>query len=49
MSRACPIAVRIVKKSDGKYHVIGRKTKVVCDTFDEAWPISVEYFAGRRW
>jgi hypothetical protein len=28
--------------------VIGRKTSVICDTFDEAWEESVPYFAGRK-
>jgi hypothetical protein len=45
MSRACPVAVRIVRRG-GRFHVIGRKTTVVCDTFDEAWQASVPYFAG---
>lgn len=42
------VAVRIIARKDG-FHVIGRKTSVVCATFEEAWRISVEYFAGRRW
>jgi hypothetical protein len=42
------VAVRIVRR--GKtYRVIGRKTSVECVTFDEAWRVSVEYFACRRW
>lgn len=42
------VAVRIVKR-DGVYLVIGRKTTVQCRTFDEAWRVSVPYFAGRSW
>lgn len=42
------VAVRIIKRGD-KWHVIGRKTQVVRDTFDEAWEASIPYFAGRRW
>lgn len=42
------VAVRIVRRRDG-WHVIGRKTTVVCATFDEAWTASVPYFAGRAW
>jgi hypothetical protein len=41
------VAVRIIRRGD-KYHVIGRKTSVICDTFDEAWEESVPYFAGRK-
>lgn len=41
------VAVRIVKRN-AKYLVIGRKTTVECSTFDEAWTVSVDYFAGRR-
>lgn len=42
------VAVRIKKRGD-KYHVIGRKTTVICSTFDEAWKESIEYFAGRKY
>jgi hypothetical protein len=42
------VAVRIVRRGN-KYHVIGRKTSVVCDSFDEAWRESVPYFGGRKW
>jgi hypothetical protein len=42
------VAVRIVKRGD-KFVVIGRKTSVVCDTFDEAWEASVPYNAGVKW
>lgn len=42
------VAVRIIRK--GKlWHVIGRKTRVECVSFDEAWGASVPYFAGRKW
>lgn len=41
------VAVRIVKR-DGIYHVIGRQTATTCDTFDEAWAVSIPYFAGRK-
>lgn len=40
------VAVRIVKRA-GKFHVIGRSTTVVCETFEQAWAASVPYFAGR--
>jgi hypothetical protein len=40
------VAVRIVRRG-AVYHVIGRKTRVECKTFDEAWAASVPYFAGR--
>lgn len=40
--------VRIVRRG-GKFLVLGRRTSVACDTFDEAWVASVEYFAGRKW
>jgi hypothetical protein len=43
------VAVRIIKKASGKYLVKGRKTSVECNTFDEAWRESVEYFACRKW
>jgi hypothetical protein len=42
------VAVRIVRRGDA-YHVIGRKTSVICTTFAEAWRVSVDYFACRRW
>jgi hypothetical protein len=42
------VAVRILTHPDG-YLVKGRKTSQVCATFDEAWRVSVEYFACRRW
>ena len=42
------VAVRIIKRPDG-YHVIGRHTRLLCATFDEAWEASVPYFAGRAW
>jgi hypothetical protein len=48
MSRACPVAVRIVRRSN-KYYVIGRRTQVICDSFEEAWKESIPYFAGRKW
>jgi hypothetical protein len=41
------VAVRIVKRGN-EYHVIGRETSVVCQTFDEAWEASVPYFRGYR-
>lgn len=47
MSRACPVAVRIVRRGD-VWHVIGRETRVECASFDEAWRMSVPYFAGYR-
>jgi hypothetical protein len=40
------VAVRIVRRGP-LYVVVGRKTQVVCRTFDEAWEASVPYFAGR--
>lgn len=42
------VAVRIIRRGN-KFHVIGRKTMVICDTFDEAWKASVPYFAARKW
>lgn len=42
------VAVRIVRRA-GKFYVIGRKTSVACDTFDEAWRESIPYFAARKW
>lgn len=48
MSKACPVAVRIIPK-DGGFLVKGRRTSQWCATFDEAWVVSVEYWAGRRW
>lgn len=39
------IAVRIIKRGN-RYHVIGRETSQVCDTFSEAWNASIPYFAG---
>lgn len=42
------VAVRIIKRGS-QYHVIGRKTSVVCATFDEAWEVSIPYFAARKW
>lgn len=41
------VAVRIIRRGD-EYHVIGRKTKVICKSFDEAWTESIPYFAGRK-
>lgn len=46
MSRACPVAVRIVRRG-GRFLVIGRKSTVECATFEEAWQASIPYFAGR--
>lgn len=46
MSRACPVAVRIVRSGE-VWHVIGRKTRVECGSFEQAWAASVPYFAGR--
>lgn len=46
MSASTRVAVRIVKRGND-YHVIGRRTSVVCATFDEAWAASIPYFAGR--
>jgi hypothetical protein len=40
------VAVRIIRRGN-RYHVIGRNTSVVCDTFPEAWDASIPYFAGR--
>jgi hypothetical protein len=40
------VVVRIIRRGD-EYHVIGRKTTVVCATFDEAWQVSIPYFVGR--
>lgn len=45
MSRACRVAVRIVRRGDA-WHVIGRETRVECATSDEAWAASVPYFRG---
>lgn len=42
------VAVRIIRRGK-KYHVIGRKTTVICDTFDQAWTESIPYFAARKW
>lgn len=42
------VAVRIIRRG-GRYHVVGRKTTVVCETFAEAWEASVPYFAGYRY
>jgi hypothetical protein len=42
------VAVRILRRA-GRYHVVGRKTTVVCETFAEAWAASVPYFAGYRY
>ena len=39
------VAVRIVRRS-GRWLVVGRVTSVWCDSFDEAWAVSVPYFAG---
>jgi hypothetical protein len=43
------VAVRISKQKNGTYLVAGRRTSVTCDTLDQAWAESVEYFAGRKW
>jgi hypothetical protein len=40
------VAVRIVRRG-AVYWVIGRKTRVECRTFDEAWAASIPYFGGR--
>ena len=45
---ASRVTVRIIRKGD-KYHVIGRKTTVICDSHEEAWEISIPYFLGRKW
>lgn len=42
-----PVAVRIVRRG-GRFHVIGRKTTEVHNSFDSAWATSVPYFAGRK-
>lgn len=42
------VAVRIIKRG-AKYLVVGRKTTIECPTLDEAWKVSVDYFAGRRY
>jgi len=42
------VAVRIVRRG-AVFLVIGRRTRVECATFGEAWAVSVEYFAGRCW
>lgn len=39
------VAVRIVRRG-GVWLVIGRKTRVQCVTFGEAWQASIPYFAG---
>jgi len=43
---ATRVAVRILRRGSG-YLVVGRKTQVECETFDEAWKASIPYFAGR--
>lgn len=40
------VAVRIVPRGGG-FLVIGRRTVAACATFDEAWRVSIPYFAGR--
>lgn len=49
MSRLCPVAVRIVKRGE-VYRVLARAGRCVAEyaTLDEAWAVSVPYFAGRR-
>lgn len=47
MAGVTRVAVRIIKRG-AKFHVIGRETSVVCDTFAEAWAESIPYFAGRK-
>lgn len=42
------VAVRIVRRGN-EYRVVGRRTSVVCKSFDEAWEASVPYFTGRKW
>jgi hypothetical protein len=42
------VAVRIVRRGE-EFHVLGRRTSVVCATFDDAWAASVPYFTGRKW
>lgn len=41
------VAVRIIRHG-GRFLVAGRKTKVWCATFDEAWQASIPYFAARK-
>lgn len=43
-----PVAVRIIRTPRG-YLVKGRRTSVLCATFDEAWQESIPYFAARKW
>lgn len=40
------VAVRIIRRG-AVYWVVGRRTRVCCATFDEAWAASIPYFAGR--
>lgn len=42
------VVVRVIRRGD-KYHVIGRKTTMICHSFPEAWDASVPYFAGRKY
>lgn len=49
MSRANPVAVRIIKQTNGKFLVKGRKTEEEHDTFDEAWEASKPYWRGEKW
>lgn len=42
------VAVRIVRRG-ALFYVIGRKTTVICTSFERAWTESVPYFAGRKW
>jgi hypothetical protein len=41
------VVVRIFR-SGPVFIVQGRKTRIVCATFDEAWEASIPYFAGRK-
>jgi len=43
---AARVAVKILRRGS-RYLVVGRKTQVECETFDEAWKASIPYFAGR--
>jgi len=42
------VVVRIRRRGN-RWLVIGRKTSQECATFEEAWAVSVEYWALRRW
>ena len=42
------VAVRIVRRGE-LFYVIGRRTVVICSTFDAAWTASLAYFACRAY